>query len=781
MPIQKFPTQRSTPPSLPKGWKYLLIPDHIIQQFFGNNTIISDIQKVTDGFSPDSLNWLSGDESDCIVLRRGTALLGKTRGAAPGKITGLGVGTRVDGTQIPFFSTSQPKVFYYDNVSNDRIEVGSNLLPSAAANDTVWIESYQNLAGAFVYLSSINSDIYKIPVANPANAVAQLSKGFKGGIKFGQSRMLMFNQYGQNGAKDVTGLYMSWIDKVIIANYMTTIIAYTAAGAPGLNDASSQAPSTNLESGTVYNVIIDSIAGSGNTNIFDTFKWNTSKAAGYTTLVPIVAGMAYYLADGITVTFAAQSGHTLADSWAITSGPAQAVSEAVGLSGSKNYINYQLQNVPGSIGLNNPGARTAFGIVAKATVVAGTEIFSDDGNGNLLSNFGGTGTINYATGILNLSFSAITTGNVTVNYYWEDATQKGVADFSIQYDTTVNPPARIAGSGRYFAQYDGGGNLQVVFPFSNIFYGMHTKKTWQTSVPSNDSDTGTSPSSNLAFRELMGIQSPRGAYGASDGLYLINSSNLGRPQFVKIVPKTGATAANQAAPEIISEFIDLSHFAFDKAVVFVWDIYALLSFQQIRNGVTDEFTTRTYIYNTRTGALDLTDYPSSAFADYMGGLLAGDPLSNNVFTYFSGFDDDGSLIPNYWTSGYTNHGVPGQKKTGRMVVNGLIQSSQEIVVSISIDGGAWVSVFAIQGNASYVNRSSSISVGQSTIGSKIAGGGPEVFANPFEVEFGLNTDRYEYIRVKFEATGGGYAQINFYSWKNNRYKGQQVPPSRMTF
>lgn len=781
MATTKFPVQRSTPPSLPRGWKFLLIPDHIVQQFFGNNTIISDIQKVSDGFSPDSINWLSGDESDCIVLRRGTALLGKTRGAAPGKINGMGIGTRVDGTQIPFFAASEAEqVYYYDSVSNDRIQIGNNLLGVAAQNDIVWIAPYQNLAGAFVYLSSINSDVYKIPVANPANAVKQFSTGFRGGIKFGQSRMLMFSQYGVNGERDLTGLYMSWIDKVIKANYMTTTIAYMPAGAPGLNDASSVAPSTNLESGTTYNVIIDSIAGSGNSNVFDTFKWNTSNAAGYTTGVPIVAGMALQLADGVYVKFASQNGHTLADAWAIISGPAQAVSEAVGLLGQQAYNAYQLLQVPGTIGLNNLGARTAFGITVQAQVPAGVEIFSDDGNGNLTSNYGGTGTINYATGIVSIKFSAVTTGNVTTTYFWEDATQKGVVDFSIQYDTTVTPPARIAGSGRYFAQYDGGGSLQVVFPFSNIFYGMHTKKSWQTSVPSNDSDTGTTPSSNLAFRDLMGISSPLGAYGAADGLYLINNANLGRPKVVKIVPKSGATAANQAGvDDTVSEFLDLSAFAFDKAVMFVWDIYVLLAFQQIRNGITDPFTSRTYVMNTRTGAWDLTDYPATAFEDYMGSLLAGDPLSDNVFTYFSGFDDDGALIPNYWTSGYTNHGIGGQKKTGRMVVNGLIQSAQRIQVSIALDGGNWNDIFVIEGDGSYVNRSSSISVGQNTVGSKINGGGGEVFANPFEVEFPLNTDRYEYIRVKFEALNGGYAQINFYTWKNNRYKSQSSPPSRM--
>lgn len=767
------PVQRLSSPILPKKLKYLIIPDHTIASFFGNNTIISDIQKVTDGFSPDSINWISGDESDNIAIRRGTALLGKTRGTAPGAITGLGIGKKADGTQIPFFSYGQ-HVFYYDKTTDDRIEVGSSILPAAASSDVVWIEPYQNLAGAFVYLSSIHSDIYKIPTANPANSVAQLSNNYKGGIKFGQSRMLMFSQYGKNGQHDLTGLYMSWIDKVVLANYMTTTL--DVSGATGLKDMSSQASPNNLASGSTYTVTIDGVASG--VHGFDTFSWK--KGSGSSTGgVEITPGYQQYLADGVSIIFAAGTGHTNADAWVITSSPAYVNAEAVGSSGATSYPNYQLLKVPGTIVTNNPGARTAFQIIVQATTGAGQEIFSDDGNGVLTSNFGGAGTINYATGILSVTFANLTTGNVTASYYWEDATQRGVLDFSIEYDTTVNPPARIAGSGRYFAQYDGGGNLQVVLPFSNIFYGLHTKKTWQTSVPNTDSDTGSTPSSNLGFRELMGISSPRGAFGAPDGLYFIDNANPARPQVTQIVPKSGATSANQAGPKILSEFLDLAPYVFDKAVVFVWDIFALVSFQQVRNGVTDPFTSRTFLYNRRTGAWDFTDYPATIFADYMGGLLAGDPLSNNVFTYFSGLDDDGALIPNYWTSGATNHGVPGVKTTSRMVVNGLIQAEQRIKVSIAIDGGSFVDVFTIEGDGSYVDRGKSISVGNYTIGSKINGGGGEIFANPYEVEFGLNTDRYEYIRVRFEALNGGWAQINFYTWKDNRYKGQRVPNSRI--
>lgn len=744
---------------LPVKLRRLIIPDHAVSNFFGLNTMLSDIYTMPDGYSPDALNWITGDERDCIILRRGTALLGTNRQPGAGKITGLAVGTRVDGTQIPFFTNGR-KIFYYDLASDTTIEIGSNTLPVAANGEEISIAAYQNLAGAFVYLSSINTPAIKIPVANPGSAVQQSTNNYKGFLKFGQSRAILFNQHGQNSVKDTTGLYMSWIDRVLLNNFMTSTIVFTGAG---INDASCSGPSDNLAVGSTYTVIIDA------TGTPDTFKWKKG-AGSYTTGVPIVAGVPAYLADNVTITFTASTGHTLNDQWVITSAYAKAT-ENIGSSGDTTVIGNLSKIV---------APATAFQVTVTATVAAGTETFIDDGNGVLTSNLGGTGTVNYATGAVSATFSDVTTGQPTTTYYWEDATNHGVLDFTTAYDQSVTPATRIAGSGRYFPQFDGGGALQACIPLANVFYSFHTKKTWQTSIPTNDDDSSATPSSNLPFRELTGVSSPYSAEGSSLGVYYINNANLARPEVYQLQPRTGATSASLAAPKLISAALNLgATYGFDHAVMYVWNIYALLVCQQVRNGSTDAFNSRTFIMNTRTGAWDLTDYPATRLAEYMGSLISGDPLSNNIFTLFSGFDDDGSLIPNYWTSGYTNHGVPGVKTTMRMVVNGLIQSSQRIRVSLSYDGGTFVEAFIIEGDGSYVDRSRSISVGQSTVGSKINGGGPEVFANPFEVEFGVNSDRYEYIRVRFEALNGGYAQINYYTYKINRYKGERIPNERL--
>ncbi len=77
-------------------------------------------------------------------------------------------------------------------------------------------------------------------------------------------------------------------------------------------------------------------------------------------------------------------------------------------------------------------------------------------------------------------------------------------------------------------------------------------------------------------------------------------------------------------------------------------------------------------------------------------------MSNNLFTLFSGFDDDGANIDNHWTGKMFNLGVSGSKKSNRFVIRGLIQATQSININFSFDSAPFVTFFTVQGNASYV-------------------------------------------------------------------------------
>ena len=635
-----------------------IIPEWTWKEWGGLFTENSDLRQIPAGFTQKQLNWITAVDKKTIALRRGSSLLGQTRGD-PGKITGLGVGTRFDGVQVPFFTHGR-KMKYYDVTADDTVEIGTNVLPQAAVDDEddVSIYPYQNLAGAFVYLSSPNSSIYKIPVANPGNVVDQATS-FRGFMKFGQSRAFLFDKNGTTpGDKDRLGLYASYVDKVTLT--------------------------------------------------------------GYT----------------------------------------QVTNEAVGSAGSTTYA-YTLTQITGK--------RTAMFISVAASVAAGTETFMDDRNGGLMSNFGGTGTVNYATGAISVTFSDVTTGAVTASYYYEDATSAGVCDF------TFDASNRIPGTGNYFPQFDGGGLLKCLFPLATVIYSFHELKTWQTAIPTDDSTGAT----NLPFRDKMGVKSHFAAYGGASAIYFINTADPNKPEFFQLQLYTGATAANQAYPKLISQLINFSSYAFDYAVVFEWGNYVLLSCQQIRNGAPDDFNSRTFIYNKKSGVWDLTDYAASRFADYSGMLLAGDSVTNNVFTLFSGFDDDDNLIPNEWTSGRLDFGLPGQKRFTRMVFEGLIQAAQSCKVQLAFDGGAFTDVFTIAGNGSYVDTGKTIDVGSYTLGSKVVGGGGTVLANPFRVEFRVQTPRFTYVELRLESIGGGHISFIPPVFKDIREKSSRSMPSRV--
>lgn len=635
--------------------------EHEVNEFNGLLTEYKDLREVPDGYTPDALNWITQTNRQGIELRRGSALLGLTRRTGTGKVTGLGIGRRFDGSEVPFFSFGT-KLCYYDADSDDTSEVGSDLLGTAADGDTVSIFPYSNIAGSWVYASSPRSSIFKIPTANPGSAVNQNTTTYRGFLTFGQSRAFLRNRHGTTaGNADDMGLYASCVDKVDLSQYA-----------------------------------------------------------------------------------------------------AQVTGESVGASGSTAYSGTLAQI---------SGVKTAMFVVVSE---AGGETLTDDRNGGLVGSLGSTGTINYATGAYSVTFNHTTTGAVTVSYYYEDATSGGVCDFAI-----ADPSDRAAGEGNYFPQFDGGGPLKSVWPLATVFYCFHELKTWQVSIPVDDESGTDSISTNLPFREKMGVKSEYGAFAGEQGIYFLNTADPNKPEFMRLELYTGATTANIAAPKLLSKEIDFSAYAYDEAVVHEWGDYVLLCLEQIRNGAADDFNSRMFILNKKSGSWDVCDNPASRLATYNGALIAGDPLTPNVFKLFSGFDDDNNLITNHWTGGSSDLGLMGQKRFTRFVIEGLIQSSQSFAIDFAYDGGDFIETFIVAGDGSYVDTGRSIAVGSYTTGSKITGGDSAIVtANPYQVEIRVQSDRFQYVRPRFRALGGGYLSVHRYAYKDIRQKALGSLPVR---
>lgn len=623
-----------------------MFPDFEIRQFLGLNTAIKDIKALKPGASPDSLNWLTGKYKDHIEIRRGYARLGLTEVTGNGKITGLGVALTYAGTQIPFYSHGQ-KVKYYDSITTDFIEVGSNMLPTAASGEDVWFQAYQGLAGSFMYLGSPNSSIYKIPAANPGSAVDQSVNAYRFGVfHIGQNRSFAGQRKGTTaGNQDKTGMYLSYIDHAQLSNFTQ------------------------------------------------------------------VTGESYGTGDGTTKTFT----HTLS-----------AIS----------------------------GAKTAMYPSVTDTV----ETFTDDRNGAMVGSLGGTGTINYATGAVSVTFNTAPTNMqaLTCSYYHETATSAGILDYS----------GSANGQGKSFRQDDGGGNIMAIYNLYNIEYCFHLLKTWQFTATLDDTN-----STNLVYRNV-GIPYTRAAWQTPEGITFVDLSRPTEPKFSRLQVLQGTTNTT-IEPVPLSDALDLTPYAFDYSVAFRWGDYDILCAEEKINEVANTFNSVMFIRNRVSGAWDKLDYYASCLTEYNGTLLAGDSISNNLYTLFSGYDDDGDVLNNYWTSGDLSLNTLHLKSCRRMVLDGLIQKDQNIEVWISLDSQTFSKIYTVSGTGSYVDAGIDTFIGGATIGTKVIGGGGSSVAHPFVVDFPLLSERFQYIRVKFVCPGIGYASIGQIVFKDIRDKGRK--------
>jgi hypothetical protein len=634
------------------------VVDFTVNRFLGLVTNVADPKEVQKGVAIDNLNWLTGAFNDHIELRPGMKLLGLQRLTELGKISGMGVGIQNDGTQRLFWSHGR-KVKYYDHVTDLPVEVGSNLLPASADGEDVSFEYYNGIAGAFEYLSSPNSSIYKIPIANPASAIDLQSATYKGKIKIKQGRTFLWdNKVTSTGFTDKTGLSLSYIDKALFTDFTS------------------------------------------------------------------VSAEAFGTGDGTTKTF----NHTAS---AVTS------------------------------------KRSGFGFV----VTDGVETFLDNKNGVMIGSAGGTGTVNYATGAVSVTFNTapILSAAITVNYQWEDATSTGIADFTFS-------STRTAGQGNYFRQDDGGGNLMTVMSFNTKEYCLHLLKTWLLEIGADDTDA-----TNLIYRNRVGIPYWLAACETGDGIVYLDYTDKNNPEIKRLqIGSSEYPASTEVLPNPLSVALNLSPYEFDYALVQEWGNYYLLSCQEKVLGTANNYNGVTFVYHKTAKAWDKLNYFVSRFAILDGKLYGGDSISNNVFELFSGADEDGNIIDNFWTSGQMNLGAEGRKRFYRFLIDGYINQAQDFDIFISYDNGAFTKVGNINGTAGYVDSSLGTMVGNTTVGTDVVGSSGGSNAYHFRNEFVVASDVFEYAQVKFVANEVGALQINSFTFRDIRYKGRKSMPVYVT-
>ena len=317
---------------------------------------------------------------------------------------------------------------------------------------------------------------------------------------------------------------------------------------------------------------------------------------------------------------------------------------------------------------------------------------------------------------------------------------------------------------------------------------MHKKKTWVLELTADDTNA-----SNLIYREKVGIPNHRAAVSTGKGIFFLDNSDEKDPQIrVLSIPPM----MDKVLPSSISKGfkyknkrvgLDLSDYEFDKAVTKEWGDLILVA---CRTSDVAE-NNRLIVYDKVKKILDVLDYWCSDIAIYGGTLIAGDPFTDNVYTLFSGFDDDDSLIPNYWEGKEDDLDFYGLKKVKKLVLKGEIAPEQKLKISVSIDNGAFVEIggtdddgshiYAIEGDGDYVDTGKEISIGRTVIGSKeIGGGGGGVSAYKYEKEISLALDKFEIIKIRYEAIGLGYVSVSEQWYYDPRLKSQKIPKKYRT-
>ena len=419
--------------------------------------------------------------------------------------------------------------------------------------------------------------------------------------------------------------------------------------------------------------------------------------------------------------------------------------------------------------------RTCFAITATDSV----ETFKDNNDGTLTGDKGGTGTINYTTGAISLTFNTAPAGAqaITASYQWEDVTVGGIADFTFS-------ATRVASEGDVFRQ-DDGGILQTVLSFDNAEYCIHEHKTWVVTL-SNDDTNAT----NLIYRNKAGIPARQASVDTEDGIYFMDK---GDDKDYEMKLMTYAFNNDKVIPRSISKQhtykkkqigIDLSGYRFDRAVMFEWGDFILVACRLS----TESINTRMLVYDTKQKSFSVVDYYADEIAEYGGTLIVGDTLLNTVFTCFSGFDDDDSAIPNFVILNEDNLDFEGLKKCVEMVFVGDISPDQKVKISVSIDNGAFVEVgatydsdgartaFTIEGGGGYVDLGQRISVGSNTIGERVVGGTTnDVFVYRYMRKFLLGVGKFNTIKTKVECQELGYFSFEEVHYRDIRKKSRRLP------
>ena len=708
-----------------------------IQKNFKNGVHnLLDSEDIPIDSAQDALNWFNQDGRNALV--GGRLLIGDENGI--GKVKGLHFGYKVDGTKVMYRKTADA-IQYWDG--SDWIDVITGLTDS-----DVSFANYSSLAGAFTFINGVDG-YWKIVNANPTSYISLYSstKNFHGKILIDRGRTVLWDRDDEN-SKDRTGLYGSWIDR-----QDSTVYTPVSSEAIGVSGGTNYTGYLAAKATKAFSVLTSDATAPTDLDTVTigaiTYTFKTAIVDAYDVLIGGSAAIsldnlksAINLTAGIGVTYGIGTLiHPTVEATTNTDTTQLLFAKAVGISGNSIVTTEISTHLLFTAGAMDGGTqnliRNVFGVTFSSTVPGGTEVFQDDFNGVLTSNLGGTGTINYATGEYNITFSDITSVDITSGYQWEDSNVKGVSDFT-------KSATRLAGQGFQFPQDEGGDPiLAILIGQDGAYYSMKSHSSYRLALDETDL-----LATNLLYRKDLGIPYWKCAVSTNRGIVFVNTSKPTKPELMILQrDKFGV----DVEPFVLMPHFDFSLYSYDEAEMNSFDRYITI----FCKSSTSTYNDIVLICNLKAKTVDILKFPCQVSASSNGEFFVGGSITENVYQLFSGFDDDGLVIENFWKSKDEMYGSENLKKFKRLRVKGLIDVSQNVEVYMDFDKSGEILIGTIRGDGSYVDASASGLIGESQVGRVTIGGEPSN-ASPYFVQLKVRTPKFRKRTITFRATGIGY-------------------------
>jgi hypothetical protein len=410
----------------------------------------------------------------------------------------------------------------------------------------------------------------------------------------------------------------------------------------------------------------------------------------------------------------------------------------------------------GTLAFKGGGAtRNCFAVVI-ADTDGGGESFKDNYDGTLTGSAGGVGTINYITGAYSVTFNtapAAVANNVkATSYQWENSNAKGVTDFT-------HSATRLAGEGFVFPQDEGGDAIQsILIGQDGSYYSLKSQSAYN--LANSDDDT---TATNIVYRRNMGMPFLRAGASTGKGIVFMNTANIEKPELTILQRNP---VGGDIEPLILFPHFKFANYLYDDCNIDTYERYVLIFCKTLTASANDTVL----LCDLAAGTVDIAAYNGRTSATSAGFLYIGSSITQTIYQLYSGFDDDGLSIDNYWISKGENlvphirpsikRPIPhGLKKVRYLRLKGSIDPDQSYEAYVSYDNAGFQLVGTILGSGTYVDNTQPQEVGVNFVGGSQIGG--DVFSTifPYFTELKIKAPKFRIRKVKFVAKGIGYVDI----------------------